>query len=220
MGGFFALARLRFALQSNRMETKQAAEHLEVIRTLMERSALYRRALAPIMLFAGLVGSLTVGIAWLFHLDSINSFLVLWLSAAVAAIVGAFLIARRQAIKDRELFWSPPTRRVVKAILMPFLAAAASCLLVIGPEENVSMTLVFIWTLSYGYALNAAGVFMPRGIKVFSWVYFVCAVLLISWGKQLSPLPIAHWAMGTIFGGSHLAYGIYLYLTENRNTAP
>ena len=33
------------------MEPNWAAEHLQVIRTLMERSALYRRALAPIMSF-------------------------------------------------------------------------------------------------------------------------------------------------------------------------
>ena len=35
------------------MEQHVAAEHLEIIRTLMERSALYRRTLAPIMLSVG-----------------------------------------------------------------------------------------------------------------------------------------------------------------------
>ena len=40
------------------METNWAAEHLQVIRTLMERSAVYRRALAPIMTFNGAIGQL------------------------------------------------------------------------------------------------------------------------------------------------------------------
>jgi len=40
------------------MESNQAAEHLQVIRTLMERAALYRRTLAPIMLCAGTLGLL------------------------------------------------------------------------------------------------------------------------------------------------------------------
>ena len=40
-----------------RMDNHWAAEHLQTIRTLMERSALYRRALAPIMTFAGAVGT-------------------------------------------------------------------------------------------------------------------------------------------------------------------
>ena len=39
------------------METNWAAEHLQVIRTLMERSALYRRALAPVMLVSGVLGT-------------------------------------------------------------------------------------------------------------------------------------------------------------------
>ena len=36
------------------MQTDWASENLQVIRTLMERSAVYRRALAPVM---GLVGA-------------------------------------------------------------------------------------------------------------------------------------------------------------------
>ena len=38
------------------MDTSWAAENLQTIRTLMERSALYRRALAPIMTYNGVVG--------------------------------------------------------------------------------------------------------------------------------------------------------------------
>ena len=39
------------------MESNWAEENLQTIRTLMERSAVYRRALAPIMLFAGALGA-------------------------------------------------------------------------------------------------------------------------------------------------------------------
>src|SRR2546426_10524286 len=35
------------------METHWATEHLQVIRTLMERSAVYRRGLAPLLVLAG-----------------------------------------------------------------------------------------------------------------------------------------------------------------------
>ena len=42
-------------MQSVPMESNWAAEHLQVIRTLMERSAIYRRALAPIMLGTGVL---------------------------------------------------------------------------------------------------------------------------------------------------------------------
>src|SRR5438132_963526 len=39
------------------MDTNWAAEHLQVIRTLMERSAVYRRALAPVMILNGVLGT-------------------------------------------------------------------------------------------------------------------------------------------------------------------
>ena len=40
------------------MDSNWAGEHLQVIRTLMERSAIYRRTLAPIMLLLGILGLL------------------------------------------------------------------------------------------------------------------------------------------------------------------
>ena len=85
----------------------------------MERSAVYRRALAPIMLFAGVLGVVAAAAGLSFHLDSTRAFGLLWLGTAVVAVAGAFLIARRQAFKDNEPFWSPPTRRVAQALLPP-----------------------------------------------------------------------------------------------------
>ena len=49
------------------MNPKWAEENLHTIRTLMERSALYRRALAPVMLVCGIAG-LAGGVAgWQWH---------------------------------------------------------------------------------------------------------------------------------------------------------
>ena len=38
------------------MEPQSAADNLQVIRTLMERASVYRRALTPILLWCGLLG--------------------------------------------------------------------------------------------------------------------------------------------------------------------
>src|ERR1035437_4222291 len=74
------------------METKLAAENLQVIRTLMERSAVYRRALAPITLLTGAIGVLAAGIGLHFQVESPRSFAFLWLrSPAAARAGGAFL---------------------------------------------------------------------------------------------------------------------------------
>src|SRR5689334_6637385 len=118
-------------MQSDCMETNQAAENLQVIRTLMERSALYRRALAPIMLFAGAMGLLGAGAGVIFKLEALRIFCGYWLGVAVVVVAGAFVIARRQALKDHEPFWSPPTRRVSQALTPPLAAGLLFSLVIL-----------------------------------------------------------------------------------------
>ena len=74
------------------METNQVSEHLQVIRTLMERSALYRRELAPVMLSTGTLGVAAAAIGLELHLESMGAFAGLWLCTAAVAVAGAFLI--------------------------------------------------------------------------------------------------------------------------------
>lgn len=215
------LAKIDFVLQSHRMETNWAEENLQTIRTLMERSALYRRALAPIMLFAGAVGVLAAAVGLILHLNSTQAFGALWLGSAVVGVAGAFLIARRQALKDHESFWSPPTRRVTQALLPPL--TAGMCLgfvFVIAGLAN-AVVLTFIWLLFYGCALHAAGFFMPRGMKWFGWIYIglACVSLILLGITRPDAELSAHWLMGLFFGVLHLAYGAYLYLTEKGKNA-
>jgi hypothetical protein len=210
------------------MNPNWAEENLQTIRTLMERSALYRRALAPIMTFVGLVGVLAAAAGILFHFNSTTTFEYAWLNTAMLAFVGAFLIARRQAIKDKELFWSPPARRVVQAMLPSWLAGLISALifqLLAVKRPQLVWWLPPIWMVLYGLGLYAASFFMPRGIRLFGWVFFLSglAALVILAIKNavgaFPPLIYAHGLMGAFFGLGHLAYGTYLYLTEKKNPA-
>jgi hypothetical protein len=206
------------------MEPNQAVENLQVIRTLMERSAIYRRALAPIMLFTGTIGVLAAGAGLHFRVEEPRKFTELWLGTAVVAVAGAFLLARRQAIKDQEPFWSPPTRRVGQALMPPLL-----CGLFVGavfgvPDASWRMDfpIAMAWMLFYGCALNSAGFFMTRGVKWFGWIFILSAVGLVSVlllrNSTLRP-DSGNLMMGFFFGVLHLAYGAYLYLTEKRKNA-
>ena len=207
------------------METNWAEENLKTIRTLMERSAIYRRALAPIMLFVGALGIASASVGILCRLDSMRAFGALWLGTAVVALAGALLIARRQALKDKEAFWSPPTRRVAQALIPPLLAGmclgAYPVFVFTEAPAVVALASVLVWILFYGCALHAAGFFMPRGIKLFGWLFITSACVLFyaimkDWmGFHYN----AHWLMGFFFGFLHLAYGAYLYLTEKRKNA-
>jgi len=221
---FFRLPTLALWCKVNGMESNWAVEHLQTIRTLMERSAIYRRALAPIMLFAGILGVAAAVVGLLFHLDSTRAFGVLWFITAVVTVAGTLLIARQQALKDKEVFWSPPTRRVTQALVPPLLAGM--CLGIFPtffPHAANELTFCssIVWIMFYGCALHAAGFFMPRGVKCFGWL-FIASATGFSYFFALGWLSFdfsAHWIMGFFFGVLHLAYGAYLYLTEKGKNA-
>jgi len=207
------------------MDNKWAADHLQTIRTLMERSAVYRRALAPVSIFVGAVGILAGLAGWAMGIDTAGAFAVYWLVVSVGAIAGALFLVRRQAVKDGENFWSPPTRRVAQA-MSPALSIGLVAGLVVarwfgqvkdGPDPAV---LVVVWTILYGLALHAAGFFMQRGIRLFGWAFLAVGLALptslAASCMRFFRFDSPHLIMGIIFGVSHLAYGIYLYFTEPR----
>jgi hypothetical protein len=204
------------------MEQHVAAEHLQVIRTLMERSALYRRTLGPILVYVGAMGSGAAlgGIA--LGIEALPAFGVWWLVAALLAMAGAFAIARRQALEDGERFWSPPALRVTQALLPPL---AAGLLLSLALIEFAPGDLRWLFVLGnalfYGCAVHAAGFFMPRGTKLFGWLIIALAGAGLFTRPLFAPGATAivdHALMGGFFGGAHLAYGAYLFLTKPRKT--
>ncbi len=209
------------------METNWAAEHLQVIRTLMERSALYRRALAPVMIYNGMVGLVAAALGWKLQIDSPRGFILFWCGVCLIAVLGSLLLVRLQAIKESEPFWSPPTRRVTQAFLPPLVAGLFVGTVVFAhvnsaPQElrNVMglWCLPLIWVILYGCAFHAAGFFMPRGMRIFGWALIVgsCGLLLAGLPDWARPADYAYGIMGLFFGGLHFAYGIYLYFTEPR----
>jgi hypothetical protein len=231
------------------MDNDRAAETLLTIRTLMERSALYRGALAPILLFIGALGVAGTIAGLLFHVYSPRAFVVLWAAVGLVCLAGSFLMVRRQALKDHEPFWSPPTRRVALALLPAFTAGlfvGLFCLSRIGfggnafsarlgnmelrgslsgLDDAIDVTwLPLLWIILYGCALNAAGFFMMRGIRILGWVFVLggAAVLFTVWPEHHSfshPQQLGHLLMGAFFGLLHLAAGGYVHFTETGKNA-
>lgn len=188
----------------------------------MERSALYRRALAPVMMLTGAVGLAAGGVGWMTQCDSPRQFILFWFAVACAALAGSFVVIRRQALREKESFWSPPTRRVAQAMLpCLYIGLIAGLVFAFATDDpDATWPLVPVWMALYGAALNAAGFFMPRGIKLLGWLFIIAGTLLLL-GLLAQPAPpefrFAHVVMGIAFGGLHLAYGIYLHFTEKKN---
>ena len=211
-------------MQSKRMESDWAAENLRVIRTLMERSAVYRRALAPTTLLVGGIGLGAAFIGWMAGVQTPRAFGIYWLCVCLVAIIGAFLVVRRQALRESEPFWSPPTRRVAQALLPGFFAGLVCGILILAPGNDPGQAwwLPPVWMVLYGLTLHSAGFFMPRGIRLFGWIFVLCGCAVLAalrvqnQGNGLPETVQAHGLMGATFGALHVAYGVYLSFTEKR----
>jgi hypothetical protein len=204
------------------METNWASDHLQTIRILMERSALYRRALAPVMMLSGAIGLGAMAVPLFLKIESNSGFSLFWLSIGVFALAVSFLLVRRQALKAAEPFWSPPTRRVTQALLPAFLVGLAAGLYHLVREQPATAWLLALgWIIVYGCALHAAGFFMQNRMKLFGWIFILggCGLLFASaaW-PELRTFRAAHVFMGSFFGVLHLACGVFLYFTESRKS--
>ena len=208
------------------MQSNWASENLQVIRTLMERSALYRRAMAPIMLTVGVIGSLAGCIAVILKGASVSDFILFWLATGIVALGTSFLLVRRQALKDSEPFWSPPTRRVALALAPPLATGfLLACLVLIAssPGRRWPMepsALPGLWMILYGCAIYSAGFFMARGIRLLGAIFLLCGVISIflrSGELNVPSIMAGNISMAATFGGLHIAYGMYLYFTEKKS---
>src|ERR1700691_2429541 len=152
------------------MQSDWASENLQTIRTLMERSAVYRRALAPVMGALGLSGIAAAVLGCYVRFETPRTFAVFWVAASAVCLAEAFLLVRRQALKEAETFGSPPTRRVARALSPSFFGGFAAGLpyIILEPGRLPEpWLLVPVWMILYGCALHAAGFFMPRGFRWF-----------------------------------------------------
>jgi hypothetical protein len=203
------------------MDSHWASDHLQAIRTLMERSALYRRALAPIMIVSGTCG--TAGAILGHFLEVGPRFSLFWLGVGIVTLAAALFLVRKQALGEHEAFWSPPTRRVTTAVLPGFLVG-----LMVGLSDALrngaaAWIVAPAWITIYGCALHAAAFFMQRGIKLFGWILILagCGLLIVTPSMPgLQQAQATNYLMGFFFGVLHLAYGIYLYFTERPRNLP
>src|SRR5258708_2688341 len=154
-----------FAAQSLAMQSTRAAEHLLVIRTLMERSAIYRRALAPIVLSLGVLGLAAALGGLLLGIQNPRTFVAYWSGVGLVGLCTAYVMARQQALKDAESFWSAPTRRVTQALLPAlFVGFVASSIAGCCANDRAwpAGWIVPLWMVLYGCAVHGAGFFTPR----------------------------------------------------------
>jgi hypothetical protein len=193
------------------MDTRQAAQTLEVIRTLMERTCQYQLLTARASLVAGsLAGAGALAFLWRdaanpWHFGTVWA--VVFAGSLLATTVGTVLRGRANG----ERVWSRQARTVLLA-LTPSLVAALT-LSVFFFARGWHLWLPGVWMLCYGQGALATSAYAPRPIR-----WLGVAVLLLGGVTLALGTDWAVWAMGIVFGLGHFILGAVLLVQERRQT--
>ena len=193
------------------MDHRQAAQNLELIRTLMERTTQYQLLTARAGLAAG---SLAGAGALAFLLPGLNAsnpwhfgtvWAVVFAGSLIATCIGTVLRSRERG----ERVWSRPARAVLLA-LTPSLAAAL-VLSVFFFARGEQLWLPGIWMLCYGQGALATAAYAPAPIRSLGVAALAAGAVTLWLGPAWAVL-----MMGLVFGIGHIGLGVALLVAERR----
>lgn len=191
------------------MDARQAAQNLELIRTLMERTVQYQLLTARAGLAAGCLAG--VGAFSFLLLDAADprQFGAVW----GIIFVGSFLITCIGTVsrsRERgEPVWSRQARAVLLALAPSVLAALVMTIFFFARGEH--LYLPGIWMLCYGQGALATASYAPAPIRVLGITALTMGAVTLALGPTWSVA-----MMGLVFGAGHIALGVALLIAERR----
>lgn len=204
-----------------------AAQHLQTIRSMMERAAIYRAISAPSALIGG---SLSVGAAGGSILAStqawftVTALLWMWGGVLSLTLLAHAIFIWREARHEQRPIWSPAFRLALRSAL-PFFILAGIWLLAcpsILLSRAPGMAVVGCCLL-YGLMLLSTQSFAPRSVIVLGWAFFLGACLMIPVFQNVSAWWFATYtgvsaSMGLTFGLFHLLYAAVTLPRKAKNS--
>jgi hypothetical protein len=214
------------------MSTHQSAEeNLQMIRSLMERTATYR---AVSLLSSAWAGCLSVAAFALnllliqrWHSFSSADFFNLWMGVLVLAGIGNTVFLFNDAKKAGTSFPSPALLSALRSMFPSFFVAGALTAIMAywglfrTSEIRFDLLEVPVWCLFYGLGLLGTQHFAPRSIVILGWFFVASPFILLGSIPILSQIsfpmdknfyfyfPSA--LMAATFGLYHLLYAAAVY---------
>ena len=204
------------------MHSKEAEEHLRVIRSLMEKATIYRAISAPTALFGALASLVCAAFIEWQSLPTVRPpgdeliasrelhFVIGWLAVLSVTGFANAVFLWRDAKRRGDQFLSSGMKHALLAMFPPMLCGAGltACLLV--PAQTY--WLPPLWMLCYGLALLATRAFAPRSIQILGWTFLVAGFItlwLLAWHAAFGSgmhIRTSNLEMAATFGIFHLIY--------------
>lgn len=206
-----------------------AQEQLIIIRSLMQRTHLYRAVSAPTAVFSG---GITILAALIFPgyflprpFPPMMSFVCYWGVVFILVCGFNFFLLSRQNHRLGTPIFSYGMKSALKDFSPPLLTAGLISVLMAW-NRNPQSSIVFVWCVGYGLALLSTRHYAPRSLLILGWLFLGSA---LAWAcfSRLSfglSLPISGFREGNLlmmvtFGGFHLVYGALTWLANSRENA-
>ena len=194
-------------------------EKARVVRTLIERSEIYRGIFSRVALWTGTLSALVaIGI----YLNNQTKFTIgrpirarefatLWIATLILeAAFWLFFLAREARCSGRP-FLSAEFRCAIDQ-LKPFPiipVAFTGWFFTTGYLGAQELNLVVVWILFYGLMLLATSLFAPRGIVGLGWAFLLTTLsvpVLSNLIEGYISIDVPNVLMGLTFGGYHLIF--------------
>lgn len=202
------------------MELRDALTQISEIRRQMARTEVFRGYRAMPVAASGLLALVTalVQAAWLpSPTEQLGAYLVLWVGAAVAGVVGA----GAEMVQRSRRSSSPWSRQVTWLAVEQFLPCLVAGGLLTAVLARVAgecaWMLPGLWQILFSLGVFASCRLLPRatfGVAVFYLASGLSCLILARGELALSP-----WAMGLPFGVGQLLAATVLYRTLERSDA-
>ena len=210
-------------------ESAAAAEHLKMIRGMMERATIYRAISAPAAIFGGVLAILAGGyFIWCEHRNApatATEYFWIWVGVLLLVYVFNTLLLWRRAKAEREPFFSSGMRHVCLVFGPAMLAGGLISHEVVTKHSDFELCSL-VWILCYAAALLAMGGVAPRSLRRLGWaflsaglVFFVvpkCTGKPIGEMLGLRQLGTASAMMIITFGLMHLGHGAGVLLRKGK----
>ena len=215
------------------MTTQQTAlEHLRVIRSLLEKSQVYRAVSAPAALCGGVLALVAAALtADVFHLPlngrmAPRTFLGLWLAILAITTLLNFYLLHREAASRQQPFFSEGMKTALRSFLPPMLVGGVLGVGLIWFKDDVKLASL-VWILCYALALLSTAHFSPRSLVRLGWAFLVCGIALTvvfftkgGLGMAQNAATMASIFLGLTFGLLHIAYAVAVFVRKPAPAIP
>jgi hypothetical protein len=207
------------------LKERQYIEDLVQIRSMMERSSRFLLVSGWAGIFAGSYALIGAYLAHyylgfnpdrlIFTTDQLSHFTQQkWMLVSLALIVllvsavTAVMFSLAQAKQKGERIWTPATKHLLEALLIP-VTVGGGLMLILFTVDLIGL-IPPLMLIFYGLGLYQAGVYSFNEVKLLGLAQLLLGIL----NTLFVELGLLWWTLG--FGGLHVLYGIYIKIRYER----